>query len=72
MSNKNASPKSQRKGSNPPLVVNPSTNASNLVRPVVHLTGRNSAPGSRRGSGTSIYGSGNLTGDTFNPGNPSY
>ena len=60
-SSQESSPKSSLKTSNPPLVVNPASNG-NLVRPVVNLIGRNSAPGSRRGSGNSLYASGALTG----------
>lgn len=60
-SSQESSPKTSLKTSNPPLVVNPVSNG-NLVRPVVNLIGRNSAPGSRRGSGNSLYASGALTG----------
>ena len=63
-SSQDSSPKTSIKSNQPPLVVNPASNG-NLVRPVVNLIGRNSAPGSRRGSGNSLYASGALTGKTY-------
>ena len=63
-SSQDSSPKMSLKSSNPPLIVNPTSNG-NLVRPVVNLIGRNSAPGSRRGSGNSLYASGALAGEMY-------
>ena len=65
-SSKPGSPKASRKPTPSPshqLVIDPSSTGNNLVRPVIHLIGRNSAPGSRRGSGNSLYGSGSLIGN---------
>ena len=63
-SSRPGSPKASRKPTpSSQFVIDPSSNGNNLVRPVIHLIGRNSAPGSRRGSGNSLYGSGSLMGD---------
>ena len=63
-SSRPASPKPSRKPTpTSQLVIDPSSTGNSLVRPVIHLIGRNSAPGSRRGSGNSLYGSGSLIGN---------
>ena len=64
-SSRPGSPKASRKPTpSSHLNIDPSSTGNNLVRPVIHLIGRNSAPGSRRGSGNSLYGSGSLIGNT--------
>ena len=50
----------------PPSPVANSPSNLNLVRPVVHLLGRHSAPGSRRGSGGGLCGNESFTGEHFN------
>ena len=63
-SSRPGSPKASRKPTpSSHLNIDPSSTGNNLVRPVIHLIGRNSAPGSRRGSGNSLYGSGSLIGN---------